>query len=65
MAGDLRRQCLGMRGRAAGDRHLGNAMRAEVLRGQGADLPGADDQDAPALQAAEYLPGELDSGKAD
>ena len=54
-----------MRGRAAGDDDLADALRAQVLRGQRADLAGADDQHAPALESPEDLPRQRHRREAD
>ena len=62
---DRCRQRLGVRGGAAGDRDLADALRAQVLRGERADLAGADDEHAPALETAEDLARQRDRRKAD
>src|SRR6185436_14301761 len=54
-----------MRGGAAGDRDLADALRAQMLGGEAADLAGADDQHAPAIEAAEDLPRQRDRRKTD
>ena len=44
---------------------VADALRAQVLRGQRADLAGADDQHAAPVEAAEDLPRQRDRGEAD
>ena len=62
---DCRGQRLGVGRGAARDRDLADALRAQVLRRQRADLAGADDQDAPALEPAEDLSRQLHRREAD
>src|SRR5688572_27130863 len=64
-AGDLAGQGFGLSGRAVRDHNLGGAMAAKVLSRQRADLAGADDENAAALQVPEDLSREGDGGKAD
>ena len=52
-------------GRAAGDHDLGDALAAQVLRGERADLAGADDEHAASFETAENLARQRDRGKAD
>src|SRR5207247_1831435 len=51
--------------RAAGDDDLSYALRAQVLRCEGADLAGAHDEHPAAVEAPENLAGQGDRGKAD
>ena len=54
-----------MRGRAAGDHDLADALRAQMLRRQRADFAGADDEHAAALESPEDLPRQRHRRKAD
>ena len=51
--------------RAARDDDVADALRAQVLRGERADLSGADDQYVAPLQTAEDLSRERDRREAD
>src|SRR4051812_45364782 len=51
--------------RAARDHDLSDALRAQVLGGDRADLAGADDEHAAPVQTAEYLARQRHGGEAD
>jgi hypothetical protein len=54
-----------VRVRAARDHDVADALRAQMLRRQRADLAGADDEHAPSVQVSENLARERNGREAD